>query len=319
MKNQPLVSVFLPTYNQQNFIAASIDSVVSQDYDNLEIVIGDDCSQDNTWEVVQIYQSKYPKKIKAFRNHQNLGITGNCNQILKQCTGKYVAFTAGDDLFLPKKISTQVELMEANEKIVLSYHDIEVFRSKDNFTIRYWNHGEISAKPVVGLALKVAKAVIEDGNDFMAAMSVMVKREAIPLNGFDSRVPLASDWLMWIEILANSGKFDIVEFIPDTFARYRQHDKNITAIGYGHSADEYVTLSIVEVKYPNLLDSIIRGLALIRYRYGIKYIQSGSHQTGRQFLLSSMRSRWITLQIFYWLAVTYLPVLLKLRRKRNYF
>lgn len=316
MKDQALVSVFLPTYNQQNFIAASIDSVVSQDYENLEIVIGDDCSQDNTWQIVQEYQSRYPEKIKAFRNPQNLGITGNCNEILKRCTGKYVAFTAGDDLFLPGKISTQVELMEKNGKIVLSYHDIEVFRSKDNFTIRYWNQGKVSARPVVGLALKVVKMVIEDGTVFMAALSVMVKREAIPVTGYDPRVPVASDWLMWIEILANSGQFDIVEFIPDTFARYRMHDKNITAAGHSHSADEYVTLSIVEDKYPHFLNNINKSLALIRYRYGIRYIQSGLHQTGRIFLLSSMRSRWITLKIFYWLAVTYFPSLLKLRPKR---
>jgi glycosyltransferase involved in cell wall biosynthesis len=76
MKEQPLVSVSLVTYNQQEFIRESIESVLNQDYDNLEIVIGDDCSQDNTWAIVQEHQRHYPDKIKAFRNEQNLGLRG---------------------------------------------------------------------------------------------------------------------------------------------------------------------------------------------------------------------------------------------------
>lgn len=316
MDVQPLVSVFLPTYNQQNFIAASIDSVVTQDYENLEIVIGDDCSHDNTWQIVQEYQSKYPKKIKAFRNSVNLGITGNCNEILKRCAGKYVVFTAGDDLFLPGKISTQVALMEKNEKVVLSYHDIEVFRSKDNSTIRYWNQGKISAKPVVGLASKVSKMVIQDGTAFMAALSVMTRRDAIPITGYDTRVPVASDWLMWIEILANSKENATVEFISKIFARYRMHDSNVTATGHKHSADEYVTLSIVEDKYPHLVKSINKSWAKIRYQYGIRHIVNGYGATGRKFLLLSLSSRWVSWKIFYWLAVTFFPSLLKLRHKR---
>jgi|GEM_PF-902355 len=316
MDVQPLVSVFLPTYNQQEFIAASIDSVVSQDYKNLEVVIGDDCSQDNTWLIVQEYQSIYPNKIRAFRNEKNLGITGNCNEVLKRCTGKYVVFTAGDDLFLPGKITTQVALMESNERIILSYHDIEVFRSKDSSLIRYWNQGDNSAKPVVGLASNVAKMVIQDGTAFMAALSVMTKRDAIPVSGYDTRVPVASDWLMWIEILAKSNNDATVAFIPQIFARYRMHDANITAAGHKYSADEYVTLSIVEDKYPHFVRSINKSWAQIRYRYGIRHIINGNGVTGRSFLLLSLRSRWISWRVFYWLAATYFPSLLKLRPQR---
>jgi glycosyltransferase involved in cell wall biosynthesis len=313
VKDQALVSVFLPTYNQQQFIADSICSVLSQDYENIEIVIGDDCSQDNTWQIVEEYKLKYPEKINAFRNKSNLGITGNCNEILRRCKGKYVVYTAGDDLFLPGKISAQVDLMSANNRIVLCYHDIEVFKSKDNSTIRYWNRGIVSAKPVVGLASKVAKMVIEDGTEFMAALSVMTRRDSIPSTGYDLRVPVASDWLMWIEILANSRDDAIVEFIPEVLAKYRMHDSNITATGHKHSADQYVTLSIVEDRYPQFIKSINKSLAKIRYRYGIRYINSGRSSIGRKLLLASFRSRWVSWKIFFWIAVTYFPFLLRLR------
>lgn len=315
MKSQPLVSIFLPTYNQEQFIAASIDSVVSQDYANLEIVIGDDCSSDNTWEIVLEYQSRYPEKIIAFRNPKNLGITGNCNEILGRCTGKYVAFTAGDDLFLPGKITTQVNLMEANQNVILCYHDIEVFRSKDNSVIRCWNRGKPSAKPVIGTASYVVKRVIEDGTAFMAALSVMARRDAIPSTGYDVRIPVASDWLMWIEILANGDADATVCFIPEVLAKYRMHNNNVTSAVHKHAADGYVTLSIVESKYPNYVGNVSKGLAMIRYRAGIRYINAGNSRLGRRLLLLSLNSRLVSWKVFLWILAAYFPVLLALRKK----
>jgi len=316
MKELPLVSVFLPTYNQQEFIADSIDSVLNQDYENLEIVIGDDCSTDNTWQIVQEYQRKFPEKIKAFRNHKNLGITGNCNEVLKRCTGKYVVYTAGDDLFLPGKISAQVAVMEKDPNVVLCYHDIEVFQSSNNTTLRYWNHGPSSSKPITGPAIKVAEKLIENGTAFMAALSVMARRCAIPLTGYDVRVPVASDWLMWIEISANGGPESKVQFINRVLARYRMHGANATSYGYKHTADELVTLSIVEDKYPTFVRSVDRGHAYIRYRNGVRMISNGEIKVGRKLLLLSLCSRWITWKIFYWLAVSYFPTLLQFRQRK---
>ena len=85
----PLVSVFMPTFNQEGLVAESIESVITQDYDNWELIIGDDFSSDNTYEVVQSYAEKFPDQIKPFRNEKNLGVTANCNRILKRCKGKY--------------------------------------------------------------------------------------------------------------------------------------------------------------------------------------------------------------------------------------
>lgn len=313
MNSTPLVSVFLPTYNQLNYVSESLESVLQQDYPNLEIVVGDDHSTDGTWERVQEYQQRFPDKIKAFRNPQNLGITGNCNRIIEKCTGKYVVFSAGDDLYLPGKISSQVQLMEASPDVVLSYHDIEAFNSADNSTIRYWNRGESSARPITGSARKVLKAVVENGTEFMAALSVMVKREVIPSSGYDQRVKVASDWLMWMEMLANGGEQGSVAFIPRVLARYRRHDASVCVEEYKHTADEYVTLAIFEDKHPDLARYAARGCAKVRYRLGVRAIKSGKLAAGRALLLLSLRSRWISWRILYWLAATYLPALLRLR------
>jgi len=314
MKETPLVSVFLPTYNQEDFIAESIESVIGQDYENIEIIIGDDCSVDNTWQIVQEFQKQYPNKIKSFKNNNNLGITGNCNEILKRCTGKYVVFTAGDDLFLPGKLSKQVSIMERDENVVLCYHDVEVFLSENNETISYWNRGQKSRKAIYGNAGVVANAVVETGNGFMAGMSVMVKRDAIPKSGYDYRIPLGSDWLMWIEVLANATDGMMVEYIPDVFARYRRHNFNVTNSGYSDIDDLHVTLAITENRYPFLIKSVDKCKALLRYSKGVRLIISGDRKMGRRMLLESLRTGWVSWQISYWVVASFISKLVLVRK-----
>ena len=314
MKEQPLVSVSLVTYNQQEFIRESIESVLNQDYDNLEIVIGDDCSQDNTWAIVQEYQRNYPDKIKAFRNEQNLGITGNCNEVLKRCTGKHIAFAAGDDVMLPGKISKQIEVMERDQSVVLCYHDVEAFNSEDGKTLSFRNHGPLSSPPITGDAEKVAREVIEQGTSFLAAVSVMARRDSLPATGFDPRIPTASDWLMWIEILAAGGPTKKVEYIPDVLVRYRRHGSNITLLGIRD--DQLVTLAIVESKYPRFVFSVHKWYRKYHYYCGLRMICNNELSAGRNVMLLSLRSGWVSWNIFYWLAASYLPSLLVFRRRK---
>ena len=120
---------------------------------------------------------------------------------------------------------------------------------------------------------------------------------------------------MWIEILANSDRDAIVEYLPKKLARYRRHDSNVTSEPQKCSPDLYITLAIVESKYPWFLSNIDKSMARVRYSSGIAYILSGSEVLGRRFLLLSLRSRWVSWKILYWLAVTYAPSLLKLRPK----
>jgi glycosyltransferase involved in cell wall biosynthesis len=303
----PLVSVFVIAYNQEKFIGPALESVLNQTYENIEIVVGDDCSTDSTWEVISEYKSKYPEKIVAFRNERNLGITENSNEVLKRCRGKYVAHMGGDDLFLPDKIAKQVAVMGADENIVLCYHDIEVFQSETNATIRFWNKGKNSHSPVIGSAHHVARHLVSDGTAFMAALSVMVRRNAIPKGGYDSRVPYASDWLMWIDVLAGADENARVVFLPEVLARYRRHDNNITNRSEIYRADPYVTLAITEAKYPWLVLEVRRSVAKMRYSRGIQQILEGNYALGRIFLLESLRGAWVSPKVFYWLLVSFAP------------
>ncbi|WP_185970153.1 glycosyltransferase [Tepidimonas alkaliphilus] len=300
-------------YNQEKFIGPALESVLNQTYDNIEVVVGDDCSSDGTWDVICEYKARFPGKIVAFRNERNLGITANSNEVLRRCRGKYVAHMGGDDLFLPEKIAKQVAAMEADERIVLCYHDIEVFQSETNETICFKSSGSKSYPPKSGFAHAVVKHVVESGNMLMAAMSVMVRRDAIPEHGYDYRVPYASDWLMWIEVLAGSDANARVVFLPEVLARYRRHENNITNRSNVYRADPYVTLAITEAKYPWLVPAVRKAIVRMRYSRGINYILAGDASIGRLLLLESLRCGWVSPKIFYWLLVSYFPWV----RRRN--
>jgi glycosyltransferase involved in cell wall biosynthesis len=281
----PLVSVFMPCFNQERYVAQAIDSALSQDYPNLELVVGDDSSTDGTWEIVRRYQTENPTRIRAFRNERNLGITKNCNEILRRCTGKYIAFHAGDDLFMPGKLSIQVAAMERCEA-VLGYHDIDVFDSNTDQTLYHWNSGPRSRTPVTGVCREVGRRLIEDGTSFMAALSVMVLRESIPKRGFDERIRVASDWLMWIDV-CNSGRGPVV-YVPNVLARYRRHAANVTSDLMRYFDDELIVLAIAEHRYPELARSVEKARRRLQYRAAIHHLAAGHKHIARYYFLRSM-------------------------------
>lgn len=106
-----LISIIMPSYNTAAFIADSIKSVLKQTYTNWELIIVDDCSTDNTDEVVSSFDDS---RIKFFKNDKNSGAAASRNKALKEASGDYVAFLDSDDLWLPSKLEKQLTFMKNN-------------------------------------------------------------------------------------------------------------------------------------------------------------------------------------------------------------
>lgn len=105
-----LVSIIMPSYNTAEFIAGSIQSVQAQSYQNWELIIVDDCSTDNTDEVVKPYL--LDERIKYLKNEKNSGAAVSRNRALREAKGKWIAFLDSDDLWTPDKLSKQINFME---------------------------------------------------------------------------------------------------------------------------------------------------------------------------------------------------------------
>mgnify|MGYP003302623058 CR=1 FL=1 len=100
MNNKPKISEAVITYNQQDVLPQTLDSILMQQGDfDLEVVVGEDCSPDNTYAVCLDYQKRYPNIIKIIHDTHNVGITANFFRVLKVCTGDFVAHMDGDDYY----------------------------------------------------------------------------------------------------------------------------------------------------------------------------------------------------------------------------
>ena len=110
------VSIIMPNYNCEKFIKDTIESVINQTYSNWELLIVDDCSMDNSVEIINNY-CEQDERIKLFINDENRGAAASRNWALREAEGKWIAFLDSDDLWLPEKLEKQLAFMVNN-----SYH-----------------------------------------------------------------------------------------------------------------------------------------------------------------------------------------------------
>ena len=121
-----MVSVIMPSYNAEKYIAESIESVLHQTYPNWELIVTDDCSSDNTPDIVQGFCEK-DSRIDFVIAQQHSGIAGTRNHCLSRAKGRFVAFLDNDDLWYPEKIKKQVRFMLEND-CAFSYSAYELMR-----------------------------------------------------------------------------------------------------------------------------------------------------------------------------------------------
>lgn len=114
-----LVSIIMPSWNTGRFIAESIQSVINQTYKNWELIIVDDCSTDNTDNIVETF---HDDRIRYLKNEKNNGAALTRNRALRKAQGEWIAFLDSDDLWLPKKLEHQIKFMKKNN-LVFSYHE----------------------------------------------------------------------------------------------------------------------------------------------------------------------------------------------------
>ena len=119
------VSIIMPTYNGERYIAHSIQSVLDQTYVDWELIVIDDCSDDNTCEVVASF---HDPRVRLLRNNRNSGAAVSRNYGLREAKGRWIAFLDSDDLWLPTKLAEQLEFMRSNH-YAFSFTDYAIVRS----------------------------------------------------------------------------------------------------------------------------------------------------------------------------------------------
>lgn len=234
----PLFSVIMPTYNCGKYIAESIESILAQTLTDCEIQIVDDCSTDNTREVLKPYLEKYPA-IHYYCLAQNSGPAVARTEAIKQAVGKYVAFLDSDDLWHPQKMEKQLTFMES----MGADFSCTAYAQMDN-------EGN-SLHTVIMPPLKTDyKKCIRLSNP-IGNLTVVYNQEA--LGKFEvPQIKKRNDFALWLQVLK---KTDYCYGIPDVLATYRVG--RVGSVSYNKLAQaEYHWKLYHEIEKHNLLRSI---------------------------------------------------------------
>jgi len=124
--NMSLISIITTTYKHEKYIAKTIESILSQTFQDWELLVWDDNSPDNTYAIALDY-SKKDSRIKVWQNFPNLGIVGNMNFLLSQINpeSRYIAFLEGDDIFTPDNLEKKLEIFEKYPEVTLVYNNLD--------------------------------------------------------------------------------------------------------------------------------------------------------------------------------------------------
>jgi len=233
------VSVSIVTYEEEDYIRQTLDSVLSQKTDfPFEIIVGDDASNDSTPSILKEYQQKYPDNITLLLADKNYGDYGLSNFMatVKKCRGEYIAFLDGDDYWTDvNKLQKQVDFLDAHPKCSFSSHRI-VHQSTNG-------HNEVSSRPKPGTQIYQIDSLIK--SNFAHKISTVARRMAVDnIPAWYSTTKIASaDWVFNL-LLAKDGE---IGFIDETMAVHRKRDGNLSAM-YGQKRilqDRLVTLDLL--------------------------------------------------------------------------
>lgn len=211
----PKVSVIIPTYNRAEYLSRTINSVLKQTFSDWELLIVDDGSADNTFDVVKEFTDK-DERIKYFYQKNSGGPSSPRNTGLEKAQGEFIAFLDSDDEWFPEKLQKQIDFFTNNQNPKLGVLACFVY-VKENKT------GELTLKKDNYFKGNVINKLVN--NNFLFTSScVMTKLSILKEIGlFDLQFKVGEDWDIWLRISEAGYEFD---FVPEYLVNYFVHDKN---------------------------------------------------------------------------------------------
>jgi glycosyltransferase involved in cell wall biosynthesis len=197
LEDVPLVTVFVGCYNQSRFVEECLDSVKRQTYPNLQVIIFDDWSKDNSVALIDSWLKRHGLDWQFIPHSRNIGICASLNEVLRLARGKYISMVAADDVWQPDKTSRQVKTMEQMpDDVGVLYSD--AFQIDENGEMLPQMFIESHRKFVIppeGFLFDV----LWEGN-FIPAMTTLIRRDCFTKVGTYDEDLCFEDWDMWMRI-----------------------------------------------------------------------------------------------------------------------
>lgn len=238
MNYNPLVSIIFPAYNHEKYVQETINSIIAQTYQNIELIVIDDGSKDATFQKMQEMRKVCENRFARvyFKTRENVGVCKTLNELVSLSKGKYVYFTASDDVSKPDAISILVDFLDNHNDYVLCVGDDELI---DKSSERVGWDKDQNIVPVDNATYKSFGAYIKTKKNFDVLSDkfgsydtlvsgnyipngCLIRRDAlIKIGKFTKEAPL-EDWYMHLQ-LSKIGKY---KYIDQILFAYRQHDNN---------------------------------------------------------------------------------------------
>jgi len=209
MANADLVSIIMPTYKCGRFICKSIRSIQAQTYQNWELIIVDDCSEDGTIELV-LEMKKQDNRISIYQNSSNSGAAVSRNSALQKAKGRWIAFLDSDDLWEPAKLEKQIKFMEDNN-YAFTYHEYVEIDEEDRELGVY-----VSGKKHVNRFDMFACC-------WPGCLSVMYDASVVGLIQIND-IKKNNDTAMWLKIIRKTDCY----LLKECLGKYRRRANSIT-------------------------------------------------------------------------------------------
>ena len=191
--NSQLVTVIMSVYNNEATVNTAIESILGQSYKNIELIITDDCSSDNSLSIIKKYIDK--KNVKLIENSENRGLTKSLNSMIKIAQGKFIARQDADDISLYNRIQVQIDLINKFNLDFVSSRAISLQTKKYipniSFNLPY-------------------KFLIRYKNPFIHGTLIIKKNVLLELGNYDERFKYAQDYKLMIDALDKQYKYKVL-------------------------------------------------------------------------------------------------------------
>ena len=256
----PKVSVVIPVYNSELFIAEAIESVLNQTYNNIELIVVNDCSTDKTADIL----NNYSGKINIITNERNIGVSLSRNRGLSEMTGEYFAPLDADDVCLPYRLSKGVEFLQSNKSCVLVGGQVSYIDS----------HSKCLGTSNYPTTEEEVTAHIWRRNP-IAHSSLLARAELVKSLGmYDSSLEVCEDYDLLFRLLRHGYLANLSEVV----VKYRLHDSQLTQCKY---ATLLKTTVFLQNKYKNLYnhkDNFVDGVYACGYWFLLKTPSKASNR-----------------------------------------
>lgn len=308
------ISVLIPSYNNAHFLPELIESIFNQTYQDFEIVICDDCSTDDSVNVIKKYSDP---RIRFFRNKKNLGIVANMNRCVSLAAGQYVYMIGSDDVMYPTNLERKLKFLEAHPDVGLVCSDIDVIDKTGSRLGKIWS--SMPKEDAVFEQKDFFKRLMLEGN-FICHPSVLMRKRCHEMQGlYDARFPSCQDYELWARLSLHYK----LGYLAEPLIGYRWHSNNLTQQYRGDQANrgksQNALAKLISMEHYHEQNNNFLAKSEIKniYNYiALSFFWINEYKNAREAFIASFKHSTIqTKNVFYFILSFFPP--LWIRRLRH--